>query len=104
MIILDPRHRPSGASLRFVGDGVGKAQIHRSIALPELGAILEVLDEHVAERPESSIREAVVIAVDVGLVQPHSAERITVLARRNGNAPEVIRDISIGAPRTPCYP
>ena len=87
VIVLNPRHRATGAPLRFVGDGVREAKIHRSVSLPVLGAILEVLDEHVAERPQRAIGEAVVVAVHVGLVEPHAAERVAVLAGWNGTRP-----------------
>ena len=81
VVVLNPRHRSAGAPLRFVGHGVREAQVHRLVSLPVLGAILEVLDEHVTERPQRSIREAVVVAVHVGFVEPHAAERVAVFAR-----------------------
>ena len=48
------------------------------------------------QRPQRAIREAVVVAVDVRLVEPDAAQRVTVLVRRNGDASEFVGDVAIG--------
>src|SRR5215510_1232299 len=104
MIVLNPRHRASAATLGFVGDGVCEAKIHGFVTFPILRAKLEMLDEHVAQRPQSAIREAVVVPIYVGLVEPNSMERVTAVPWRNHHATGFIGDFVIGGAGTPCDP
>jgi len=104
VIILNPRHRSAGASLRFIGDSVREPQIHRTVPLPEFRPKLEMLNEHVAQRPERAIREAVVVAVDVGVIEPDPVQRVLRILRRNLNAPRFIADVTIRGSRPPRHP
>jgi hypothetical protein len=104
MIVLDPGHRAARASLGFVGDGVGETQIDRSVALPELGAILEVLDQHVTQRPERAVGESVVVTIDVRLVEPDAAQRVAGFARRHGDASGFVGHLAVGVAGTPGHP
>src|SRR4051812_23012893 len=74
VVILDPRHRAARATLGFICDGVCEAQVYGAIALPELRPKLEMLDEHVTQRPQCPIREAVVVAIDVSVIEPDAAQ------------------------------
>src|SRR3954471_22833774 len=104
MIVLDPRHRTSGAALRFVGHGVGESQIHSAVPVPELGAILEIVNEHVARRPEGAIGKAVVIRVHLVLLEPHPAQRVRLFAGRNLHASEIVGGLAICGARAPRDP
>ena len=82
-----------------------ETQIHCAIALPVLRAKLEMLDEHVTERPERAIREAVVVAVDVRVVEPDAVQRVLRIIRRNLHASRFVAHVAIrrpGSPRHPC--
>src|SRR5215510_14046151 len=104
MIVLNPCHRTSAATLGFVGDGVCEPKIDGFVTFPILRAKLEMLDEHVAQRPQSPIREPVVIPVDVGLVEPDAMERVATVPRRNHHAAGFIGDFVISGAGTPCDP
>ena len=104
VVVLDPGHRAPGAPLRFVGHRVGETKIHRAVPLPELRAILEVLDEHVAERPERAVGESMVVAVDVRVVEPDAAQGVTGFARRDRNASGFVGHLSIRVSRSPRHP
>jgi hypothetical protein len=95
VVVLDPRHCAARASLCFVGDGVGEAQVHRPISLPELRPKLEVLDEQVAERPEGAIGEPMVVAVDVRLVEPDASQGIVALIGRYLEAARFVGRLAI---------
>ena len=55
-----------------------------------------MLNEHVTQRPQRAIREAVVVAVDVGVVEPDAAQRVTLLVGRHGDASHLVGDVAIG--------
>ena len=96
VVVLNPGHRAAGAPFRLVGDGVREAQIHRPVSLPVLGAKFEMLNEHMTQRPQRAIREAVVVAVDVSLVEPDTAQRVTLLVGRHRDASQLVGDVAIG--------
>ena len=79
-------------------------EIDVAVAIPVLRAILEVLDEHVAQRPERAVREPVVVPVHVGLVEPHAAQRVRLLAGRNGEPPHLVGDFPVRRAGTPSDP
>lgn len=98
VIILDPCHRSAGASFRFVGDGVCEAEIYGAVSLPVFRPKLEMLDEHVTQRPERAIREAAVVALDVRFVEPHPMESVLRILGRHLHASRFIAHSTIGGP------
>jgi len=104
MIVLDPRHAASGATLGLFGRRVREAQIHRTVAIPELGAVLVVMDEHVTQRPQRLVREAVVVRIDFVVLQPDPTQRIGFFARRHHQTTRCVRGLRIRGTRTPCHP
>ena len=104
MIVLDPDRRAAVRTLGFIGHRVREPDVHVAIAVPVLGAILEVLDEHVAQRPKRAIGEAVVIPLNVGVVEPHTAQLVRRIARRHRDAAHFIGDLMVGVSRTPRDP
>src|SRR5215212_2144014 len=104
VIVLNPCHCAARAPLGFVGYRVGESKIDRSVSLPVLGAKLEMLDQHVAQRPERAIGKPVVVAVDVRIIQPDSPKRVAVLTGWNGDAPGFISHVTIRGSGPPCDP
>jgi hypothetical protein len=95
VVIMDPHDRAPVASLGFVGNGVGEAQVDRPIAFPERRPKLEVLDEHVAQRPQRAVGEPMVVALDVRIIEPDAAQRVGLLIGRHANASRPIRRLVI---------
>jgi hypothetical protein len=104
VVILDPNDRAPRAAPRLVGHGVSEAKVDRAVALPERRPELEVLDEHVTERPQRAIREAVVVALDVVVIQPDAPERVRLLVGWHADAADVIRRVTVRRPGAPRHP
>jgi hypothetical protein len=104
MVVLDPDHRATGASLRFVSHGMGKPEVDGAISLPEFRAILQMLDEHVAQRPQRAIGESVVVSVHVGIVEPDAAQCVAGVARWNLDPSGGIGHLGVGRAGAPRHP
>src|SRR5687768_8743450 len=104
VIILDPGHAPPRASLCLVGDSMRKAEVDRAVSLPEFRAVLEMVDEHVAERPQRAIGKAVVIGVDFAVFEPNASQRVRLFAGRHLDASGFVRRFSVGGTRAPRHP
>src|SRR5205085_5504850 len=56
------------------------------------------------KRPERTIREPVVVAVDVRLVEPYSMQSVARILGRNLHAPRLVADLAIRGTRSPRDP
>src|SRR3954467_5209306 len=97
-------HRPPRTPLRFASDCMREAQVHGPVTLPVFGTKLEMLDEHVTERPQRAIREAVVVAFDVRVIEPHAVNRVLRILRRHLNAPRLVAHVAVRGARSPGHP
>src|SRR5207244_8182158 len=104
VIVLNPCHAPTGVSLGFVGHGVRKSQVDRAIAVPEFCPVLEVVDEHVAQWPQRSVRESVVVSFDLVVLQPDAAQRVALFTRRNLYAAGIVGRFPVRVSGSPCHP
>src|SRR5687767_11577618 len=95
MVVVDPRGASGGTALGFVRDCVREAHVHCPVFLPPLVAILEMLNEHVAEWPERPVGEAVVVALDLRILQPDAPQGVGLIARGNAHASGVVAHFAI---------
>ena len=61
---------------QFVVSSVGKAVVDGLVARPLLIAKDQMIDQEMAQRPQHAVRESEVIPLDVGLVEPHTAQDV----------------------------
>jgi uncharacterized protein (TIGR02246 family) len=104
VVVLHPHHRRAGRPRGLLGRGLGEPGVDRPVAQPVLLAELEVLEEHVAERPERRVGEPVVVALDVGLVEPDAAQRVARVVGGHLEAPVGVGRVAVGRPRAPGHP
>ncbi|MDF1501664.1 hypothetical protein [Roseisolibacter sp. H3M3-2] len=104
VVVLDPHHRLARRARDLLGRGLGEARVDRVVALPVLGAVLVVLQQQVAERPQRAVGEAEVEALDVGVVEPDAAERVRRRLGRHLEAAVGVGGLAVGGAGAPGHP
>src|SRR5690348_2397863 len=97
MVVLNEQDRVL-RSLHFLQDGPGKLAVHLLIVLPIAGPEERTRVRDVAQRPETFVGEAVVIAFFFFLAEPYTPQRVLWLIRGNGEAIMLVHSFAISVP------
>ena len=104
VIVLDPRHGSARPPLGLVGDRVRETEIDRAIPIPELPSILEIVNEHVAQRPQGSIRESVIVRVHFVIFEPDASQGVRLFVRWHLHATGFVGRFHVRGSRSPRDP
>lgn len=95
VVVLHQHHRVLTA--RFLDNRVGEALVHGPVALPVGLAEHRAHVGHVAQRPHALVGEAEVIALLLLGSEPHAAQKVFLLARRQGHPVVAVDHIPVSA-------
>jgi hypothetical protein len=88
----------------FLEDRVGEAAVDRPVVVPDGVVVVDLREKAVTEWPQHPVAEAVVVAVQVRVVEPDAPVVLRRVVRRYGHPVVLVDDDIVGRSAAPSHP